>query len=283
MLTYSPVFSRVAVLCVTFSHLLYGTGACYIQGQDSGECVVAEELGPSIPFCAEYITYTACAPKYQRTWWNFTTSAKDAWVKKLTNKVVQERKRHEMNLTLRENGMNEHGDNNPITRMFWNGNYDDPDGLKFAQNKGGQDLSNCEYAYKRYMCYMNFPRCDDEGKSLILCRSVCENYANACGISKDLNRCGPNEFYGAEEPEISELYPETKEESLFIRGMWPGWPFRDYQEMGLQPDENGNLIMSFEPIIRCTPSIQGVASAYEVHAVTLILLFLIQCWLLAGA
>ena len=117
--------------------------------------------------------------------------------------------------------------------------------LKFALNKGGQDLSNCEYAYKRYMCYMNFPRCDDEGKSLILCRSVCENYANACGISKDLNRCGPNEFYGAEEPEIPELDPETKEESLFIRGMWPGWPFRDYQEMGLQPDENGNLIMSF--------------------------------------
>merc|ERR1712100_783291 len=63
---------------------------------------------------------------------------------------------------------------------------------------------------KRYMCYMNFPRCDDEGKSLILCRSVCENYAHACGISKDLNRCGPNEFYGAEKPEQPELDPETK-------------------------------------------------------------------------
>lgn len=270
---------KVALVCITFLHNFYHASACYIQGQDSGECVEEAELAPSIPFCAEYITYTACAPVYQRSWWNFTVSAKDAWVEKMFNKVVQERKRHEMNLTLRESGMNEHGENIPVTRRFWNGNWNDPDGTYFAENRGGSDLSACEYAYKRYMCYMNFPRCDDEGKSLILCRSVCENYAHACGISKDLNRCGPNEFYGAEEPEQPELDPETKEMSLFIRGKYPGWPFRDYQEMGWQPNENGNLLYSYEPVIRCTPSVMGAASAFEIHRAVFFFLFLIKCWL----
>ena len=37
------------------------------------------------------------------------------------------------------------------------------------------------------MCYLNFPRCDDEGKSLVLCRIIInENYANACHIHESL-------------------------------------------------------------------------------------------------
>jgi hypothetical protein len=273
-------------ICFYFSIVVcsrFVSEACYIQGQDSGECVGEEELAPSIPYCAEYVQYTACAPKYQRTWWNFTTSAKDKWIKATVNKIVQERKRHEMNLTMQEYGVNEYGDSQKVGRRFWNGNYDDPDGLKFFENKGGQDLSNCEYAYKRYMCYLNFPRCDDEGKSLILCRSVCENYANACGIPKDLNRCGPNEWMGADKPEIPELNPETKENTLFIRGIWPGWPFRDYMELGWQNDEQGNYVMSFEPVVRCTPSIKGAAPTSHVHKVTMFLLFLVEIVLLMNS
>ena len=50
-----------------------------------------------------------------------------------------------------------------IKKGDWNGNYQDPDGIMFADKRGGQDITDCEKAYKHYMCYLNFPRCDDEG------------------------------------------------------------------------------------------------------------------------
>ena len=33
---------------------------------------------------------------------------------------------------------------------------------------------------------MNFPRCDDEGKSLMMCRSACENFFKACEYPPEL-------------------------------------------------------------------------------------------------
>eukprot|EP00943_MAST-04B_sp_MAST-4B-sp1_P002752 g2752.t1 len=248
-----------------------------------------EQLAASLDFCGDIVTYTACVPKFQRTWSNFTIQAKDLWVKKLFNAVVQERKRHEMNLTLQELGENEYGPlvdpasgvvtergGNKVARRFWNGNYDDPDGIKFANEKGGQDLSDCEYAYKHYMCYLNFPRCDDEGKSLVLCRSVCENYANACHISDDLNRCGPNQFLGAQEAEVPTLDEETKEFTKFKNGVYPGWPFRDYMERGFVTQNDGSIVLSEEPVIRCTPSIKGVGGSIVIHSVPIFLCFILQ-------
>lgn len=42
--------------------------------------------------------------------------------------------------------------------------------------------TDCQNAFKNYMCYLNFPRCDDEERSLILCRTVCENFVKACNV-----------------------------------------------------------------------------------------------------
>ena len=79
--------------------------SCYIQGHDSGRCVDKERL--DLKFCKDIVQYTACVPTlpsslekiypthicYQRRFGG-----------KLANRVVQERKRHEMNQTMKELG-----------------------------------------------------------------------------------------------------------------------------------------------------------------------------------
>ena len=260
--------------------------SCYIQGHDSGRCVDKERL--DLKFCRDIVQYTACVPtlpsSLEKIYPTHDMFTKDAWVENLVNRVVQERKRHEMNQTLKELGENEYGpkynDDGSLTerggdkveRRFWNGNYQDPDGIMFADKRGGQDITDCEKAYKHYMCYLNFPRCDDEGKSLVLCRSVCENYANACHIHESLSRCGPNEFLGSYDgAEVPILNEESKEFSLFIRGVWPGWPFRDYMERGLVTQSDGTVVLEEEPVIRCTPSIKGVGGTIELHMASIII------------
>ena len=126
--------------------------------------------------------------------------------------VIQERKRHEMNETLLENGINELGENEPIFQRFWNGDRDDPNGEKFRAKRGGTPRGDCEISYERFMCYYNFPRCDEEDRSLILCRSVCENYFMACNYPQDMWRCGPSKWNGATGPET----PVQDEKTVFI-------------------------------------------------------------------
>jgi hypothetical protein len=41
----------------------------------------------------------------------------------------------------------------------------------------------CQNAFKNFACFLNFPRCDNEKKSLVMCRSVCENFFKACNVS----------------------------------------------------------------------------------------------------
>jgi hypothetical protein len=95
---------------------------------------------------------------------------------------------------------------------------------------------------------MNFPRCDEAGSSLILCRSVCENFFRACGYASYLVRCYDPEFYGAKEAE-----PETLTDELglpiYMRAQLPGQPFRD-----LLVDEASQQVL-----VVCTPSIMGGA------------------------
>ncbi len=108
------------------------------------------------------------------------------------------------------------------------------------------DNADCQQAYKNFLCFMNFPRCDDTGQSLILCRSVCENFFRACKYESFLNRCYNPEFYGSTYPE-----PETITDELglpiYMRAHLPGQPFRD-----ILIDEE-----SEEMKIVCTPSIPG--------------------------
>ena len=54
-------------------------------------------------------------------------------------------------------------------------------------------MNDCSQAYMNFFCFLNFPRCDEYENSLILCKSVCENYFISCGYSERW-RCGPSEF-----------------------------------------------------------------------------------------
>lgn len=108
-------------------------------------------------------------------------------------------------------------------------------------------------SHQRFMCYLNFPRCDEEGRSLILCRSVCENYMTSCGYDKELWRCGDPQFLGAEKPEIPLQNDATGEYDITWRAPFPGAPFRDNEFDETDPDNPF-------PIVVCTPSVMGAAT-----------------------
>ncbi|CAM9115467.1 unnamed protein product, partial [Sphacelaria rigidula] len=86
---------------------------------------------------------------------------KDRWVQELYETVVNNRLEIEGDKELQKQGVDEYGNTgSPVPR--------------FTENK------DCQKAYKAYMCYINFPRCDDDGNSLVTCRSACENLMVAC-------------------------------------------------------------------------------------------------------
>lgn len=136
--------------------------------------------------------------------------------------------------------------------MYWEGG-DDNTIERFTDN------NDCQNAYKSFLCYMNFPRCNDAGDSLMLCRSVCENFFRACKYESFLNRCYNPEYYGAVDPE-----PETITDELglpiYMRAHLPGQPFRDI----LIDEESENML------IVCTPSVPGtgtVSTRWDMYSV----------------
>jgi hypothetical protein len=72
-----------------------------------------------------------------------------------------------MNQTLEDMAINELGEGGIIQKRF--------------SDRG--DSPDCIKAFKSYFCWMNFPRCDQEDKSLVMCRSACENLHIACDVS----------------------------------------------------------------------------------------------------
>merc|ERR1711871_1119241 len=154
-------------------------------------------------------------------------------------------------------GVNEFGIEGEVAQRFWNGDEEDPRGLL-----EGNTVSDCELAFKNYMCFMNFPRCDEEKKSLILCRSVCENFFRACKYPFDLWRCGPSIYQNAYEPEIPTLNEETGEYNVFWREFFPGQPFRDNEFDDLTDD----------PIVVCTPSLLAAAPLAKTRSLWAVLL-----------
>ena len=150
--------------------------------------------------------------------------------------------------------------------------------LRVTKGRLNQD---CIDAFKRYMCSINFPRCDENEESLGTCESTCMNLFYTCGFSKDLYRCGRSEFFnggeGAHLPraEGGGGSPEAKNLPLWIQGAWlalggasqlmpgkrywrdyfPGQPFRPNE---FEPYPNDDpTIAEGEPIPVCTPSIKG--------------------------
>ena len=147
--------------------------------------------------------------------------------------------------------------------IYWEGG-DDNTIERFTDN------ADCQNAYKNFLCYMNFPRCNDAGESLMLCRSVCENFFQACKYESFLNRCYNPEYYGATDPE-----PETITDELglpiYMRAHLPGQPFRDI----LIDEESKDML------VVCTPSIPGSAPVsahlgfYSIFITSFIILFLL--------
>jgi hypothetical protein len=169
---------------------------------------------------------------------NHTSVAKDQFVKQFWRMIVDSRTAIEMNETLEDLGMNELGeeDGSPIENRFF--------------DQQGKD--DCIKQFKRLFCYMNFPRCDNEDRSLLLCRSVCENLHIACGYTQDLFRCAdPSLYYGAEPEEPEETTAQGN--PVYWRAPYPGGPFRTNRFEGDDDTVTGT------PIVVCTPSIAGGA------------------------
>lgn len=217
------------LIFLTSSLLLPLVGGCHIQGYDSGECMDMTDFEVTMPFCANIVKYRACVPTYQRLWYNHSRLTKDRWVEKLFNQTVTERMLFETNETLLDSSLNEWNEEVEILP-------------RFTEN------SDCVNAYRNYFCWINFPRCDAEGRSLLLCRSVCENFFTACGYARDLWRCGEPKYVDGYEPEVSEEMRDN--ELMYFRAPFPGSPLRT----------NEFVPETTTPLIVCTPSLENGVS-----------------------
>ena len=95
---------------------------------------------------------------------------------------------------------------------------------------------DCQEAYAKFTCWLNFPRCHDESdESLPMCQSACENLFRVCNIASDMWRCDADVVDGNDEYDI--------------RAFFPGQPFT----------QNEYYPKSNEPLPVCTPSIKGAA------------------------
>ena len=151
-----PLWLATVVAVVVVACLPAVSVGCFIQGQDSGECQEPEEFKADMEFCGNVVTYRACVPKENPLWPKHDVFNKD-------KSIVDERIRHETNETLMDEGINELGEEGEVE-------------VRFFEN------DDCIDAFKNYFCWLNFPRCDDEQNSLIMCRSACENLMEACNV-----------------------------------------------------------------------------------------------------
>eukprot|EP00936_MAST-01D_sp_MAST-1D-sp1_P002918 g2918.t1 len=223
--------------------------ACRIHGTESGICVDPIEdqatfglFTDLMPFCGgeskdgdpPIVSYRACIPLESDfpSAKKHTVTEKDNFVREFFERIVEERQGHERNETLEDRGVNEMLEGGEIIPRF----------------SGYKTSDDCINAYKRYFCYLNFPACDEEDHSLLMCRSACENLHKACQFESDLWRCGEPEYLYGYSGEVSrEKTPEPHLKNVYYRYPYPGAPFSDYQE------KEG------VPLLTCTPSVKGSA------------------------
>jgi len=150
--------------------------------------------------------------------------------------------------------------------------YEDEDinelGISGETAQRFRENSDCQKAYKNFFCWANFPRCNKEGASMMMCRSVCENYMIACGFDYDLWRCGNERYmngHGIEGPHHTDKdtgYP------VYLRDFNPGHPFREGKSVGENEDA---------PI--CTPGIYGSASTTTLSPLLVLVVLLISIFI----
>mmetsp|Transcript_63623 Transcript_63623/g.170430 ORF Transcript_63623/g.170430 Transcript_63623/m.170430 type:complete len:247 (-) Transcript_63623:98-838(-) len=125
------------------------------SGEFTGICIKQHRLKSMMTFCRDTVDYDACVPPHQPLFpeWNVTT--KDALLRRLYKEQVEFRISVEMNITV---------DNAPV--------------IRFTQN------SPCLEAFRKVLCWFNFPRCSTSNVSMPLCRTACSNYYQSCKYEK---------------------------------------------------------------------------------------------------
>ena len=138
---------------------------------------------------------------------------------------------------------------NHTTGTYHKDNWVKQKALETIANKPHLFAANldCQEAYKPYICYVNFPRCDENELSLPVCSSVCENFMRACGMDKELRR---SFCEAGDHPRPSAAAAVTRgdkgEELPPVTTAFPGQPFVENKWKGRgQPD------------IVCTPSVKS--------------------------
>lgn len=239
------------LVLLLLSEILIQVRSCRLNGKDIGICDAQLETDEPyrlkvLPFCGMYVRYSACVPKTaplaasrdhpDGRWTKNTATEKDAWISAFYEKTVAERIVIEKDKQLQHNGVDEYG--NP--------------GAPAPRFAGNPD---CRDAYKTYMCWANFPRCDETEESLLMCRSTCENMMIACRIDKDLWRCGDSEYMNGYEPEAPSYINGLP---IYLRDYYPGQPFANNEFTDARKRAQ-------KPLPVCTPSLDGSATGIKPH------------------
>lgn len=196
------------LLSALLSTLLSPSSACYLQGVDSGVCRQPSEVVDQMPFCGPLIQFPVCVPRYTEWYPNLTITAKDDFLRSHYIELVTERLNQEQGFVT----------------------FGDPNFYNYLQKEPTEHYvknDDCQRAFKNFLCWMNFPRCDAAGESLMLCRSVCENFFRTCRFPRDIWRCYNPEFYGGLKPEGTDGDQELNKDGnpIFLRALLPGIPF----------------------------------------------------------
>ncbi|KAL7550820.1 hypothetical protein ACHAWF_014030 [Thalassiosira exigua] len=233
------MFTGCFVVLIAF---LGTASGCLLHGSESGICTIKYLPGSSdlealenskrvweaeLPFCGRWIAsyYSPCVPAQPTKEWvaadaNFpegrltsgqedihSIRKKDKWVEQTVTNAIQAR------IDLEKRQGTSH----------------------YSRNR------DCQEAFSRFSCWLNFPRCGDDDESLPMCQSACENLFRVCGFASDLWRCEAEIVDGLEEYDLSTFFP--------------GQPFARNE---FHPKSN-------DPVAVCTPSIKGAAHSVQGH------------------
>ena len=178
-----------------------------ISGQESGYCDL--DMNPinaangkriknsmyklvNMPFCGRYIPYVPCVPKYPMLepdrnypigrWYNFTILQKDEWVRLVRGNI-----NYRIDLETTENG-------------------------KTLEDMTRFQDAGLQQAYIKYMCWINFPKYDNDLESVRTCESSCLNFSKhavmtkTCGVAGHRNGSMVSHNHGAHLAAEHDLY-----------------------------------------------------------------------------
>ena len=140
------------------------------SGLQNGVC--ASVNTSQLSFCGEFLDYQVCQPPAQPLWPAWTVAAKDALLASQFQATVSARIAEEVALAKAAAGPD------PQEEFVT---------VRFAQN------SDCVLAFKRALCWANFPKCGNS-QSYPVCQTSCENYFKACRF-KNTDICKSNPLW----------------------------------------------------------------------------------------